>query len=318
MQIESLILRDSEEIEDFFVATTGMKPGFIQLSAGLVNLTIDSVSLPGAEVIWSRTRSRHRWRDQGPETGLHFALVLDAEQPVAFQGRDVDPHQIAIWFNDSDMDFVMKGPTASIDIGVDQALLDELGWTFSGPPVMNVELEAYTKLVETCSKIRAGVSVTQLPSRKEYADAIQLAWRDQLLEDVGQALSPWLRRAALNGDHDPHLPKSQRIIELAEAFFDGVVTEDMPDIETLCREIGVSRRSLFRSFHELLGIGPRKYFEVKRLNQLRRDLKKHHPDSVTVTELAYRNGFMQLGRLSQIYKENFGELPSETLRKSSS
>lgn len=315
MQIEHLVLRDSEEIEDFFVTATGMKPGFMQLSAGLVNLTIDSISLQGAELIWSQTRSRHRWRDQGPQTGLHFALVVDAEQPVAFQGRDVDPNQIAIWFNDTEMDFVMNGPTCSLDVGVDQELLDELGWSFSGLPVMNVAPDAYRKLLSTCSLIRNCVSAAQLPSRKELADAVLLAWRDQLLDDIARALSPWLSKNGTGENIELHLPKSQRIVDAADAFCRGVGAEELPDMETLCKEVGVSRRSLFRSFHDVLGVGPRRYFELTRLNQFRRELKERHPDDVTVTELAYRNGFTQLGRLSNMYRETFGELPSATLRK---
>ena len=37
----TLFLKDADEIEAFYVETTGMVPSFMQLSAGSVNLVID-------------------------------------------------------------------------------------------------------------------------------------------------------------------------------------------------------------------------------------------------------------------------------------
>ncbi|MGS4883970.1 helix-turn-helix domain-containing protein [Roseibium sp. MB-4] len=313
MDLAQLTLKDCDEIEEFFLTSTGMKPGFIQLSAGLINLSVECVDLDGVTVIWSGNEGCHRWRDEAPETGLHFAFAVSAEEPILFQGREVDQSQMAMWQPEAEMDFLMKGKTASIDIGIEQELLDELGWNASGPPVVCIPEETRARLTSTCKAIRSAAERQSLPIRPEYAQAIIRAWRDQLLDDLRDVVMLWGAKecpAAQSADR----PTPYQLIRLAETFFNGLPPDQMPDMKNLSKEIGVSRRSLFRAFQEHLGLGPRRYFELKRLNMLRRDLKAHVPEEATVTDLALKNGFVQFGRLSQLYKNQFGELPSTTLR----
>jgi AraC-like DNA-binding protein len=47
---------------------------------------------------------------------------------------------------------------------------------------------------------------------------------------------------------------------------------------------------------------------------VREELKASGPDSVTVTQVAGRWGFVHLGRFASAYRRKFGESPSATLR----
>jgi AraC family ethanolamine operon transcriptional activator len=82
------------------------------------------------------------------------------------------------------------------------------------------------------------------------------------------------------------------------------------DIEQLCRELGVSRRTLQYSFQEQAGMNPVAYLRAQRLNGVRRMLKQ----GASVTDAATTWGFWHFGHFSQEYKKLFGELPSDTLR----
>lgn len=88
-------------------------------------------------------------------------------------------------------------------------------------------------------------------------------------------------------------------------------TDEPVTIESLCLEVGVSRRTLQYCFQESLGINPVAFLRAQRLNGVRRMLKEVH----SVTEAATAWGFWHFGHFAQEYKKLFGELPSETLRR---
>jgi transcriptional regulator GlxA family with amidase domain len=95
------------------------------------------------------------------------------------------------------------------------------------------------------------------------------------------------------------------------------VVEENPEqplyIPEICNAIGVSSRTLQACCHEHLGMGPKHYLVVRRMNLARRALRQAAPDTTSVTDIATRYGFWQLGRFAVEYHSLFGESPSATL-----
>jgi transcriptional regulator GlxA family with amidase domain len=87
--------------------------------------------------------------------------------------------------------------------------------------------------------------------------------------------------------------------------------------DSLARSVGVSSRSLYRGFERLRRYGPMEAVRRARLMCVRRDLLTGIPGT-RVTDAAMRWGFFHLGRFSSLYLDYFGELPSDTLRRSRS
>ena len=86
-------------------------------------------------------------------------------------------------------------------------------------------------------------------------------------------------------------------------------------IPEICAAIGVSGRLLRRYCQEHLGMSPRRYFWLRRMNQARRALTLADAHANTVTEIAANHGFWEFGRFAVTYKQLFGEAPSATLRR---
>jgi transcriptional regulator GlxA family with amidase domain len=56
------------------------------------------------------------------------------------------------------------------------------------------------------------------------------------------------------------------------------------------------------------------YLRRLRLHKARAELASHCPNTITVTTVAGRWGFLHLSRFAEQYRQLFGESPSETLK----
>ena len=60
---------------------------------------------------------------------------------------------------------------------------------------------------------------------------------------------------------------------------------------------------------------PLAYLKIEQLNRVHRKLRDTAPDEMLIKQIALTYGFSHLGQFSRDYKQLFGELPSETLRR---
>ena len=90
--------------------------------------------------------------------------------------------------------------------------------------------------------------------------------------------------------------------------------ETEAQVADLCAGMDVSQRTVARAFRAIRGTTPVRYLQALRLNEARRVLMAQHAPG-SVTEVATRFGFRELGRFAGEYRATFGESPSETLRR---
>ncbi|MBO4271266.1 AraC family transcriptional regulator [Microbispora triticiradicis] len=86
-------------------------------------------------------------------------------------------------------------------------------------------------------------------------------------------------------------------------------------VEDIAEAVGVSARALQEGFRRHLDKTPMGYLRDVRLDRVRAELTVTDRVAATVTDVAYRWGFAHLGRFSLVYRQRFGESPSETLRR---
>jgi AraC-like DNA-binding protein len=102
----------------------------------------------------------------------------------------------------------------------------------------------------------------------------------------------------------------RRVEEFIEANWDQPI-----DIQAMSTVAQVSARSLFRQFSKDRGYSPADFAKRIRLNRAR-ELLEQSPEGASVTQIALKCGFQNPGHFARDFRLTFGELPSETLKKS--
>lgn len=177
-------------------------------------------------------------------------------------------------------------------------------------------------------------SVTTIPSAESFekfqrlhATAAALAETAPQIVSIPEAakgLEQALLEAALRclDDGEPESPRwAQQCHSTIMRRFRRVLEEN-PDraiyIPELCVAISVPERTLRLCCQESLGMSPKRYLTVRRMNFARRALLASAPGATTVTDVATGHGFWHLGRFSTEYHSLFKEPPSVTLSRPAS
>jgi AraC-like DNA-binding protein len=109
--------------------------------------------------------------------------------------------------------------------------------------------------------------------------------------------------------------QAQGLIVKAAEDYAMAQSSDRLYVTDLCKVAAVSERTLEYAFKEIMGLTPMTYLTRLRLHRVRQALLAANPGTTTVSVEALNWGFWHFGEFSRAYKDCFGELPSETLRR---
>ncbi|MEP1364195.1 helix-turn-helix domain-containing protein [Parasphingorhabdus sp.] len=238
-----------------------------------------------------------------PDGLLTFGLVC-AESVQEWQGQDSSFTELLSFGSSDPFDGVsvrnFQGTTISIEESEVERLADRLGlnipdWVRTSARLGNVGQDSRLAAIRKLSNAiieDSTLPITEHVEEEIAAGLLLVAASDEKHDDKS---SPETRSRALS-----------KAIELMQTHL-----EDNVSIGSICKEIGVSWRTLDRAFCEKFGVGPKKYYLRFRLSRVRSELfQKAHSQSVS--DIANNWGFWHLGQFAQDYHKMFGELPSAT------
>ncbi len=194
--------------------------------------------------------------------------------------------------------FILKIPTSLL-----QSVCDEQRWRYPGQGVRFLEnryqldqLEGFVGLLAMiCQEAEA---TDQVPKVQEHYAQIIVSKMLSLMKTNVSRISLSSRTATFD--------------VLADYIADHL-KHDI-DSEELARQARMSLRSLYGLFERHAGTTPKHYIRQKRLERINACLSDPTCNVRNVTEIAMDYGFVHLGRFSEHYRRQFGELPSETLK----
>ncbi|MFW6749697.1 helix-turn-helix domain-containing protein [Pseudomonas glycinae] len=289
---------NTADVTEQIRATPGWVQHYQQMSPGHFAGQIRYLDLQGVEVYEEQMNTRVEQNFSAPQGSLAFcfdrsdnALYLLNEESRNIWITPENYQEIAVVFGP---EFVQRN-------GLDMARLEGLFMA----PLNGAQNGLFSRwLSSTLTKLSQALD---LPSKE--------ALTQQLLEDCLFILD----NASVCLDGGGLQRRAEERITLKRV---GEWAADSPEetlnLLELSRVAGVSLRQLQQTFKAYTGMSPSQWLRLRRLNSARRELLKRSPAETTVAEVAMNWSFWHLGRFSSSYRALFKELPSETLKRSSS
>jgi AraC family ethanolamine operon transcriptional activator len=271
------------------------------LQASLGPVTLVSSSLTGPLVAQARIDSGLRM----------FVLRPEGGAPLLVNGHALDENRLLDLRPGTTLHAATLPPAGSVQLialharpgDLDRVSRAAFGRPFTAGPalcsLMEPEPRAHLALRTLCSDTLASSALAATDDPGVLGEALLSALVQAVESDVRRGLGHELTR-----DFEA------RIVARAAAAPDAE-TRAVP-LSDLCAAGGVGERQLQRAFHTVYGLGPRRFFKLRRLHAARQVLMHATPDT-TVAAVASAHGFFDPGRFAGDYRGLFGESPSATL-----
>ena len=310
--------REFRDFDEFAHAIEGWGLDWLQLDRGSLEAKLQQIATPNALLTRFYFSRKFHQRGTSPPGVRTFGFTGEQSPNIEWRGNTgTDCHIVAFPANDH---FEMvshprfHGDTVSIpedrirSVALFLGLPDPLLSLSEGFAFLEIDPRRLATLRNTINRPHSTARMLGdlQPSDTDFNEMdfdIAAALISALSTNQNSVFSP--RDSALRA----------RSIRLALDFIEDHADEP-PSIQDICRVSGVSWRTLNYAFHEKFGITPKQYLQATRLQRVRERILRSDPSSA-IAEIAAHWGFWHMGQFARDYRKQFGELPSETLFRTS-
>lgn len=206
---------------------------------------------------------------------------------------------VDLTYSDDCEKFILKIPSSLV-----QAVCEEQRWPlpaqgvrFSHNLYELAQLESFTRLLGLVC-LEAEADDNALQTQEHYTRIIASKLLTQLDSNICREMRV------------PQAASFERLVQYIEENLKQDITA-----EQLAASAQISVRSLYSMFERNAGCTPKQYIRERKLARVQQCLSDPSCHVRSVTEIALDYGFLHLGRFAESYRNNFGELPSDTFRQ---
>lgn len=301
---------ESHDVDEYCQLNQPWDVRLNQLSRGKFSGRIEAVATPGMIIYEERWRRQAEVRGATPPGYFMLGVHLGRRSRFEFCGEQLGPRRIGC--TGPATDFSFKSPERShhaVVLVQPDLLARGLGNTW-------VERLCASRCLALPASARHGQASAITGVVQRYAKHPERLENPSEARSIEASLLQALSRCIGFEATDTEPPSvARRIVAVRDAIecIEHRLGRVMaPDLAVAA---GVSQRTLEYAFREQLRTTPGAYVRVFRLNAARRELANAESGETTVGRIAPRWGFGQPGRFSVLYREQFGEPPSWTLRR---
>ena len=286
-----------------------------QLDRGRLEATFLQVACPGAAISRVAFNRRFAQRGSSPSGMLTFGLIGEAVGEICWCRQNVSTEDLLVFSPGGDNESVSKPGFRGSQLSYSEEHLEQVAADLE----LRLNLGPYRE---------GGVALQADPAAAEDLRRLLRHLEHAVTKCSGDAGREWIRHQL---EHEMPVrllrmlaadpPQTSLLIDgfkarAAQSARDYIDAQaaDAPAIRDVCRAAGVSWRTLNYAFRELFGVTPKQYLQATRLGYARKELCRNGP-TVKITEVANNWGFWHMGQFAADYHRQFGELPSETLRR---
>jgi len=297
--------------------TIGWDLDFRQLEPGRLQATVAIVAGPRVSAMMIELDRAFHQQGTAPQ-GRHTFGILEPKVPaIDWCGGTGESDEVLIFNQPNGFDAVSRAGHRGITLSVDSELLIEAGELLGRP----ITLDARKASMQSCrgrpdlvAALRAKLRSLILEMARR-PKAVDESTRNELDFEIAAELVALMTH---NRQQIPDTDLRDRSLALRRAL--ALIEEHAAEpisIKEVCRAARTSWSTLDRAFKERFGVSPKRYLTSVRLHGVRRELRS---DSrrLRVVDAANRWGFWHMGQFAKDYREQFGELPSQTLTQARS
>jgi AraC-like DNA-binding protein len=305
---------DCADVDEFRSVVRPVNNEIVLTGSGSFSASVISIDLHRLWMQQIEETLARSWYVQMESPRVAIGFSTEAGQPMRHQGIELMPDDIGVFSPSHPVWHTTSGPSRFASMSLPRDDLVQRGIALAGHAVVPAGVAMTIKVAPAMMTRLRTLHAAAVHLAKHTPAAIQDPTRAHELETVlTEAMVLCLAKGQLKTDtasQRRHAAIIKRLHALEEA-----ARERPLYLAEVCSALGVSQRSLHQICHEMLGIGPKRYLCLRRLHLARRELRNASPGEVTVTDVATKYGFWELGRFAVAYRSVFGESPSATLRQ---
>jgi AraC-like DNA-binding protein len=300
---------DTNDVDEFLRHAAGWSVEYRVLNATAFKSTLSVLTAPSLQVASVQHAMGYSSQGQNPAGTLSVVVPVDGARPMVCRGRRVGPMQMAVIRSGDEYECVARAGARFVVVSLPQEKAERCAadlWhdpdllTRSPDRLRFADAARRSHFLEACGRLQAAVQEQPLMLEDERAA--------ELLEE--EFLEGLLLNAQVASSCAPERSRYSLVRQAYRYLQDRA--DQALSIREICAATRASYATLERGFRETYGMTPKAMMTAMRLARARRALL--HPDATTtVTGVAMRCGFVELGRFSVQYRQRFGERPSETL-----
>lgn len=292
---------------------THMQLGRGQLRASIARLRFDTLALRVTDF-----STAVRATVEPPKDVVTLGFVLRADEPFLIAGRHFGVDTMSVFGAGHVSEVRYPAGSRSVTLAMPSIVYArELAGASTCHALEPADAEPRVQVTAPdVARLRDTVSAMEALAARDpglWLDGQWTANAERALLDA--FFRPLGNPASVSVGPSDRLRSARTIVREVEARLEADPTS-LPSMPALCAALRISRRTLERAFHDLLGVSPAHHLRLRSLNAVRAALLQCQPKPGIVTRVAIENGFWHLGRFSLSYRTLFGERPIDTLRRS--
>ena len=303
---------ETDDFEDLQEAASKWDQEYMQLSPGKFAGSLEMTEVGSTQIMREKWGKKVRYRGVGVPNGFGFAMPLGETNSVNWLGSPVGPTSVVMQSPYFEGQLISDETWDSLVFSFDEDEVRDIIIALSGGRDRSRELHGNLVLGAQSAKRlkRAGLEIIKISGSSDIDDHSRIARH----ADQFKKKFIWELLEALDASRKPLWPTSRA--DIVRRATDLVFSDPTRSVglTELCRQLGVSLRSLHYAFQDVTGMSPATWLRRIRLNQVRRVLRYSEPNATRIKTIASEYGFAHLGHFCDQYQRLFGDLPSQTLR----
>ncbi len=307
-----------EDFDELAENLQGWNINFTRLDRGSFDGKIMQVSGQDFQFSSFSISCRHEQRGAPPPGFKTFGILTPRSPAIGFRNRQLDQEGIALFPSGEEIDVYAPPGWGAFEVSFTENLLESVSQRMGLPLLEDILVQKDFALChqKALGELKAWLQGMHQQFSAHLCNPFSKGFLEQFIAEFPRRFLKTMASSSPSTFRHSLRQRDRAIKKIKEFLTES--PDVSPTIVDLCEVAKVSERTLEYAFQERYEMTPNTYLRFYRLNGVHKSLRAADPASTTVTKVATDWGFWHFGHFTSNYRKLFGQLPSDTLKKSRS